>query len=171
MQPQLAASHPLGGDQPPPSAGGAALPPLPPLPAAPLATASAVELFLGRSLHWRKPTDASVPQSAAGLAQLVAAGAWHSVPRLADRLVPTADPALALQLHLQKATALLRVRNARAAADELGALGDLDGPSYCYEAHPALYPGQRGEAGRSAAHGLRRRTPTPLSALMCRNEY
>lgn len=150
QQPQVAASHPLGGGAPPvPAAGGAPMAPGPPPPAAPVASASAVELFLGRSLHWRKPTDASVPQSAAGLAQLAAAGAWVALARLADRLAPTAEPAHALQIRFQKVTALLRVRNYRAAADELAALGDLDAPAYSFEAHPTLYPGQRGESSRA----------------------
>jgi hypothetical protein len=66
------------------------------------------------------------------------------VPKLADRLLPVASPSDALIIRLHKASALLRVRAFRAAAEEVAALGDLDSPSYSYKAHAASYSGKHG---------------------------
>lgn len=154
-------AHPLGG-----GAGDEAvraLPP-PPAPAPALATGNAVELFLGQALHWRKPTDASVAQSLDGIAELASCGAWHAVAKLAERLLPTAHPELALALRQHRITALLRVRNYRAASDELAALGDLDAPALSYEAHAELYPGRHGARAASPPRSMPSACPTPPRA-------
>ncbi|KAJ1627656.1 hypothetical protein T492DRAFT_1023152 [Pavlovales sp. CCMP2436] len=171
----MASQHPLGlpqGAAPPAGKVGSNLEASPPgaLGAHPLGTppqppvaASAVEQFIRRPLNITHPTASTVAQSSVGLAQLAAAGSLKACAKLADRLLPAASPADALVIRWHKINALLRLRTYRVAADELAALGDLDAPIYSYEAHGALYPGQRGSMVPFSLYLLRAQMPHYLN--------
>lgn len=57
-----------------------------------------------------------------------------------------AGAGLAAQLAMRAyhVLALMKLRQYGAAAEELALLGSLNAPHYRYEAHPGMYPGQKG---------------------------
>ena len=52
-----------------------------------------------------------------------------------------------LSMRAYHVLALMKLRQYGAAAEELALLGSLNAPHYRYEAHPGMYPGQRGAVG------------------------
>ena len=55
-----------------------------------------------------------------------------------------------LSMRAYHVLALMKLRQYGAAAEELALLGSLNAPHYRYEAHPGMYPGQRGAVGESS---------------------
>ena len=102
-----------------------------------------VAAFLGRSLEYKRLTEADVPPTIEGVKTLAAAGAWRGVVTLSATLLSAVHPVdVALRLRWFRITALLRMRNFPQAEREFGLLGDLKGPGWKWEHHGLERDGQ-----------------------------
>lgn len=129
-----------GGGAASESRAASAYPHAPPAPSAPQPPAAPVAPSGARRLR-----EEDVPRGEDGLRQLAAAGQWRAVASLGQTLLSSSHPVdVLLRLRWFRITALLKLREHKAAEHEMSLLGDLRGQQWQYERYPALFTGKKG---------------------------
>ena len=144
MQSVQLGSDPLanlgGGGAASESPAAASYPYAPPAPTAPQPPAAPAAPSGARRLR-----EEDVPRGEDGLRQLAAAGQWRAVASLGQTLLSSSHPVdVLLRLRWFRITALLKLREHKAAEHEMSLLGDLRGQQWQYERYPALFTGKKG---------------------------